>query len=129
MNQTARNRPPLAAVDPPNPCPIRDVLDRVGDQWSLLALESLATEGRRFNELKRAIGDVSQHMLARTLRRLEQDGLVSRTVFPAKPPRVHYALTSLGRSLLGPMKALVQWADDNHAAIRAARIAFKESAE
>ncbi|SOC37219.1 HxlR family transcriptional regulator [Rhizobium subbaraonis] len=107
-------------------CPIRDVLDRIGDQWSTLVLEALAGETLRFNELKREIGDVSQHMLARTLRRLEQDGLVSRTFYPVIPPRVDYALTPLGRSLLEPIQALTGWARTNHASIIAAREKYRE---
>ena len=103
------------------PCPIRGVLDRIGDQWSFLVLLSLADGTLRFNALKRQIGDVSQHMLARTLKRLEQDGLVTRTLFPVIPPRVDYTLTPLGASLLVPMRGLVAWADENHDAIRQAR--------
>lgn len=105
-------------------CPIRDVLDRIGDQWSLLVLHALAPGTLRFTAVKREIGDISQRMLAQTLRRLEQDGLVSRTVYPTIPPRVDYALTPLGRSLLEPMDALVRWALTHHAAIRRARAAY-----
>lgn len=103
------------------PCPIRDVLDRIGDQWSLLILEALAAGTLRFNELLREIGDVSRQMLSRTLRRLEQDGFLSRTVYAEVPPRVEYALTDLGRSFLVPMRQLVEWADANHLAICQAR--------
>jgi DNA-binding HxlR family transcriptional regulator len=106
------------------PCPIRDILDRIGDRWSLLVLQNLSTGTLRFTALKRAIGDISQRMLAQTLRRLEQDGLISRTVYPTTPPRVDYALTPLGQSLLQPIKALVDWAQTNHDAIRAARRAY-----
>jgi DNA-binding HxlR family transcriptional regulator len=106
------------------PCPIRDVLDRIGDRWSLLVLQNLSAGTLRFTALKRAIGDISQRMLAQTLRRLEQDGLISRTVHPTTPPRVDYALTGLGRSLLGPIDALVDWAQTHHDAIRAARRAY-----
>lgn len=106
------------------PCPIRDVLDRIGDRWSLLVLQSLASGTLRFTEVKRRIGDISQRMLAQTLRRLEQDGLISRSVQPTTPPRVDYALTPLGRSLLEPIEALVDWAQTNHDAIRAARRAY-----
>jgi DNA-binding HxlR family transcriptional regulator len=106
------------------PCPIRDVLDRIGDRWSLLVLQKLARGPLRFTAVKRAIGDISQRMLAQTLRRLEQDGLVSRTVYPTTPPRVDYALTPLGESLLEPIDVLVEWAASNHAAIRAARRAY-----
>ncbi|MDS7595041.1 helix-turn-helix domain-containing protein [Agrobacterium tumefaciens] len=103
------------------PCPIRDVLDRIGDQWSLLVLESLENGVRRFNEILRAIGDISKQMLSRTLRRLEQDGFIARTVYAEVPPRVEYALTDLGRSFLAPMKILVGWANDNHGEIVKAR--------
>ncbi len=109
--------------DPAN-CPIRDVLDRVGDQWTLLVLEALDGHVLRFNELSRAIADISKQMLSRTLRRMEEDGFVTRTIYAEVPPRVEYALTDLGRSLLAPMKALVAWADANHGAIRASRQAF-----
>ncbi|NHC62128.1 winged helix-turn-helix transcriptional regulator [Paenalcaligenes suwonensis] len=103
------------------PCPIRDVLDRIGDQWSLLILESLKDRILRFNELHREIGDISRQVLSRTLKRLENDGYISRTLYPEVPPRVDYALTELGRSFLVPMQQLVQWADSNHEAIYLAR--------
>lgn len=103
------------------PCPIRDVLDRIGDQWSLLVLEALAARTCRFNELMRVLGDISRQMLSRTLKRLEQDGFVTRTAFAEVPPRVEYALTDLGRSFLVPMQSLVAWADANHLSICRAR--------
>jgi DNA-binding HxlR family transcriptional regulator len=102
-------------------CPIRDVLDRIGDQWSLLVLESLEPETKRFNQLLHEIGDISKQMLSKTLRQLEQDGYVNRTVYPQVPPRVDYELTELGRSFLAPLKTLVGWADTNHRAIVDAR--------
>lgn len=103
-------------------CPVRDVLDRVGDAWSVLVILLLAEHGPyRFNALKRAIGDISQRMLAVTLRHLERDGLISRTVFPTNPPQVEYALTDLGRSLGDRLGGLTAWAVENHAPIRAAR--------
>ncbi|WEH12981.1 helix-turn-helix domain-containing protein [Streptomyces sp. VNUA24] len=108
-----------AATDPH--CVVRDILNRVGDQWTLLVVTTLADGTKRFSDLSREIGDVSKQMLARTLRRLEQDGLVRRTVFPEVPPRVEYTLTELGRSFLQPVVALVEWADSHHAAITAAR--------
>lgn len=111
------------------PCPIRDVLDRVGDQWSLLVLGMLEPRTKRFNELMREIGDISKQMLSRTLKRLEQDGFVARTVYPEVPPRVEYRLTELGRSFLDPLKQLVGWADVNHRAIVAARRSYETSAE
>lgn len=109
---------------PSSHCPIRDILDRIGDRWSLLVLWSLADGSRRFSELAREIEDISQRMLSQTVRRLEQDGLVSRLVTPSVPVRVDYALTPLGRSFLEPMNVLVDWADANHEAIRAARAAY-----
>lgn len=84
-------------------------------------LRSLSDDAVRFTAIKREIGDISQRMLAQTVRRLEQDGFVTRTVYPTIPPRVDYALTPLGRSFLRPLNALIAWADHHHAAIRAAR--------
>jgi len=103
------------------PCPIRDILDRIGDQWSLLVLEALSVRTCRFNELMREIGDISRQMLSRTLKRLEQDGFLTRTIYAEVPPRVEYALTDLGRSFLVPMRSLVEWADANHLTICRAR--------
>lgn len=103
------------------PCPIRDVLDRIGNQWSLLIMETLAPGTLRFNALRRDIGDISKQMLSRTLKQLEQDGFVTRTLYPEVPPRVEYALTDLGRSFLEPMQQLVAWADQNHRTIVEAR--------
>ena len=105
-------------------CPIRDVLDRLGDRWSVLVLKELADGTLRFSEVKVRVPDISQRMLAQTLRRLEQAGLVGRRVFPTIPPRVDYTLTDLGRSLLVPLGEMVRWAIDNHAAVRAARAAY-----
>ncbi|MBB3354694.1 DNA-binding HxlR family transcriptional regulator [Rhizobium sp. BK049] len=102
-------------------CPIRGVLDRIGDQWSLLTLEALEQEKKRFNELQREIGDVSKQMLSKTLRHLKRDGFISRTVYPEVPPRVEYELTEMGRSFLIPMKVLIGWADRNHSEILRAR--------
>lgn len=104
-----------------HPCPIRDVLDRIGDQWSLLILESLAKETYRFNALYREIGDISRQMLTVTLKRLEFDGYISRTVFAEVPTRVEYRLTALGESFLQPLRQLVEWADTHHEAICYAR--------
>lgn len=107
-------------------CPVRNVLDRIGDRWSVLILLILRDDGRpvRFSALKRRIGDISQRMLAQTLRRLEQDGLVVRTVHPTVPPQVDYALSDLGRSLNGPLGSLVAWAAEKQPAILAARAAY-----
>ena len=105
-------------------CPIRDIIDRIGDRWSMLVLWSLSDGTKRFTVLRRQIEDISQRMLAQTLRRLEQDGFVSRTVYPSIPPRVDYALTELGRSFLGPLQVMVDWADAHHDSVRAARKAY-----
>ena len=105
-------------------CPVRDVLDRIGDRWSLLALLTLSGGTLRFTALKRAIGEISQRMLAQTLRSLERDGYVSREVYPTIPPKVEYTLTPLGVSLLSKVEPLVQWAGENHARVRQARQAY-----
>ncbi|WP_018916932.1 winged helix-turn-helix transcriptional regulator [Vreelandella zhanjiangensis] len=109
------------------PCPIRDVLDRIGDQWSLLILEALAPGTLRFNALMREIGDISKQMLSRTLKQLEQDGFITRTLYPEVPLRVEYALTPLGHSFLEPMQQLVAWADTHHRTIVAARLQYQAS--
>lgn len=88
---------------------ISAVLARIGDKWSVLVVTRLGDKPVRFNELKREIGGISQRMLTLTLRGLERDGLVTRTVFPTIPPRVEYSLTALGRSLLEPVSALASW--------------------
>jgi DNA-binding HxlR family transcriptional regulator len=104
-----------------HPCPIRVVLDRLGDQWSFLVLSALEQGTWRFNELGREIADISKQMLSQTLRRLEQDGFVQRTLYAEVPPRVEYCLTDLGRSFLVPMNQLINWADEHHGLIRQAR--------
>jgi DNA-binding HxlR family transcriptional regulator len=103
---------------------ISEVLGRVGDKWSVLVVTRLGDGPKRFNELKRAIGGISQRMLTLTLRGLERDGLVTRTVFLTIPPRVDYALTPLGRDLLQPVSALGAWAIRNQAKIARARERF-----
>ncbi len=103
---------------------IRQALSRVGDKWSVMVVVLLGEGARRFSELKRAVPDISQRMLTLTLRNLERDGLVSRTVTPVVPPRVDYALTDLGRSLRAPVGELGRWAVDNLDAIQAARASF-----
>lgn len=106
-------------------CPVRDVLDRLGDRWSTLILQHLGERPMRFSELMRAIDDVSKRMLSRTLRALEEDGLVTRTVYPVKPPTVEYALTPLGQSFLPHIEGLVRWAKEHHDTIRVARASFR----
>jgi DNA-binding HxlR family transcriptional regulator len=106
-------------------CPVRGVLDKLGDKWSMLVILELSGKDRRFSEIRRAIPDISQKMLTQTLRILQRDGLVGREVFPTVPPAVSYGLTPLGQSLLVPFGYLVEWADENHAAILAARADFE----
>jgi DNA-binding HxlR family transcriptional regulator len=108
-------------------CPVRDVLDRIGDRWSMLVILQLHAGPARFNALKRTLGDISQRMLAVTLRHLERDGLVSREVFPTNPPQVEYTLTELGRTLFAKVGALAKWAGENHTAINRARKRFDAS--
>lgn len=116
--------PVLPGTDHARLCPVRDVLDRIGDRWSLLALLALAHGTLRFTELKRAIGDVSKRMLAQTLRGLERDGFVARKVYPCVPPKVEYRLTTLGESLVDRVESLVLWADENHGRVNKARKAY-----
>ena len=103
---------------------INEVLARIGDKWSMLIVANLADGARRFSELRRAIPTISQRMLTLTLRGLERDGLVSRTVTPSIPPRVDYELTALGHSLRGPICALSEWAIANIDAIHGAQGVF-----
>ncbi|KIA64058.1 winged helix-turn-helix transcriptional regulator [Nocardia vulneris] len=105
-------------------CEVRQILDRVADKWSLLVIALLDQQSLRFTELKRKIDGVSQRMLTRTLRHLERDGLVERTVYPTVPPRVDYALTPLGASLHTTIKALVTWTETHQPEIVAARNAY-----
>ncbi len=103
---------------------VSEVLARVGDKWTVLVVSTLGEGPKRFNELRRALGSISQRMLTLTLRGLERDGLVTRTVFPAIPPRVEYELTKLGRSLLEPVSAMSAWALRNRPAIQESRRRF-----
>lgn len=102
-------------------CGIRDVLDRLGDKWSVLVVVELSKGTRRFRELQRAIPGISQRMLTVTTRRLTRDGLVSRTPYATIPPQVDYDLTPIGRSLAGAVFALSDWSREHRAAIAAAR--------
>ncbi|MGY3615841.1 winged helix-turn-helix transcriptional regulator [Bradyrhizobium sp. USDA 10063] len=108
---------------------VASVLGRVGDKWSVLVIMLLINGPRRFNELKRTIGGISQRMLTLTLRGLERDGLVTRTVFPTIPPRVDYELTDLGRGLANPVQALGQWAFEHLPEIERARGEFDARSE
>jgi len=104
--------------------PASEILMRIGDKWSVLIVMMLSGGPLRFSELKRRIDGISQRMLTLTLRGLERDGLVTRTVTPTIPPRVDYELTALGVSLREPVNALGQWAFDNRPAMLAARAAY-----
>ncbi len=103
---------------------VSEVLARIGDKWTVLVVTVLGDGRKRFNELRRALGSISQRMLTLTLRGLERDGLVTRTVFPTIPPRVDYELTKLGYSLLEPVSGLGLWARQNRSAIQDARRRF-----
>src|SRR5215467_10838989 len=103
---------------------VSEILARVGDKWTVLVVGELGDGPKRFSEIRSALGSISQRMLTLTLRGLERDGLVTRTVFPTIPPRVDYELTKLGRSLLEPVNGLGLWARQNQAAIAASRQRF-----
>src|SRR5688572_28376197 len=120
--------PPGAGAQMLAKCPVRDVLDRIGDKWSVLILKNLEEGPRRFGVLRRMIGDISQRMLTQTLRDLQRDGLIQRTVYPTVPPSVDYRLTRLGQSLMEPLEHLVQWSDRNHDKVRRARTSFDRKA-
>lgn len=102
-------------------CASRDVLDRVADKWVLLVIGRLEKGTRRFSELRREIGGVSQKMLTQTLRGMERDGLVTRTIYAEVPPRVEYDLTELGRTLIAAVLPVARWAEENAGAITEAR--------
>jgi DNA-binding HxlR family transcriptional regulator len=108
-------------------CPLRNVLDHVGDKWSFLVFAVLEEGPKRFNEVRRQIGDISHRVLARKLRELERDGYLSRTVHAVKPPKVVYELTPLGRSLLGPMTSFLNWALEAHPQVQRARTQFDKA--
>ena len=105
---------------------VSEVLQRIGDKWSILVVSRLGAGPMRFSELRTVIGGISQKMLTTTLRSLERDGFVVRTVFPTTPPSVSYELTELGRDLLVPVGALAQWAKQNQARVDAAREKFDQ---
>ena len=107
---------------------VSEVLSRVGDKWTILVVGELGQGRKRFNEIRRALGSISQRMLTLTLRGLERDGLVTRTVFPTVPPRVDYELTKLGRSLLEPVSGIGLWARQNRQHIEEARRRFDTAA-
>src|ERR1700752_3565487 len=108
---------------------VSEVLARVGDKWTILVVNELGPGPRRFNEIRKALGSISQRMLTLRLRGLERDGLVTRTVFPTIPPKVEYELTALGRSLLVPVSGIGLWARQNRESIEAARKRFDTTAD
>src|ERR1700677_2405623 len=131
-------QPKNKALDPSHVCnsrdplAVRELLSKVGDKWSifiLLTLEKFPGYRARFSELERAIPGISQRMLTLTLRNLERDGLVRRTVFPEVPPRVDYELTRLGKTLLVPIQGLAEWAAEHRTSIQDARAAFDRDAK
>ena len=115
---------PSSLHEPEDCRAVSEVLARVGDKWTVLVVSTLGDGPKRFNEIRRALGSISQRMLTLTLRGLERDGLVTRTVFPTIPPRVDYELTKLGKSLLEPVRTLAAWALSNRPAIQNARRRF-----
>ncbi|MER6121913.1 helix-turn-helix domain-containing protein [Streptomyces sp. NPDC001795] len=105
---------------------VRDIFDRIGDKWSVIVICRLGKGSHHFNELRRASDGITQRMLSATLRALERDGIVTRTVHPTVPPRVEYALTETGRTLLDVVKALARWTDQHVDVIRAARVDYDQ---
>jgi DNA-binding HxlR family transcriptional regulator len=121
---------PSRTADPEVEALVREIIGRVADKWTMLTLEALEEHGRlRFTRLAELIGGVSQKMLTKTLRQMEADGLVVRTVFPVVPPRVEYELTDLGRSLSAAFCGVWHWAERHHDEVKAARKAYADRAE
>jgi DNA-binding HxlR family transcriptional regulator len=108
-------------------CRLRDVLDRVGDKWSVLVMALLGDGPRRYSELRRAVDGISQRMLTLTLRNLERDGLVTRAVTPSSPPRVDYALTPVGQTLSVEVSSLMRWAQEHRAYVADSRLRYDAS--
>jgi DNA-binding HxlR family transcriptional regulator len=111
----------------PDSCLTREILDRIGDKWSVYVIDALADATKRFGELRRQIDGISQRMLTITLRALERDGLITRQMYPVIPPRVEYSLTPLGRSLLSIVEALVTWSGDHISDVQQARRRYDET--
>ncbi len=127
FNSAKCENQPKESID--SPCPLRELLSRLGDKWSVLLLLTLARlpqEKARFSELKRNLPDISQRMLTATLRNLERDGLIKREMFAEVPPRVEYQLTELGMSILNPMREFVSWIEVNWPKIIESRNEFDE---
>ena len=122
---------PSGLVSEPSACRAREVLQRVGDKWSVYVIDLLGQGTKRFSELHRSIDGITARMLTVTLRGLERDGIVTRTIHPVIPPRVDYALTPMGKTLLDTIGRLVIWTDSHLPEIEAARVAYdaKHSSE
>ena len=116
-----------APEGPASDCPVRGVLDKISDKWSMLLVMTLASGPKRFNQLRREVPDISQKMLTQTLRDLQRDGMVARRVYDTKPPSVEYRLTPIGESIIIPFGQLIQWAGENHLHIDAARVEYDEA--
>jgi DNA-binding HxlR family transcriptional regulator len=118
------------ASNPQAACkPIVETLARIGDKWTVMVVGALSKGPIRYNEIRRRVEGISQRMLTLTLKGLEQDGLVTRTMYPTIPPRVDYELTELGRKLIVPLRALSEWARENRPAMLAAREAFQKKGQ
>lgn len=127
MIEARRAHPPPAQTDPVVGALVDEIIGRVADKWTMLILEALEDHGTlRFTQLGRHVGDISQKMLTKTVRQMERDGLVARTVYPVVPPWVEYSLTELGRTLGAAFCGVWIWAETYHAQIEAARKAFAE---
>lgn len=125
--QCTMSKEDLKKFIPTGFCPVRDVLNRLGDKWSVLVLITLQANGTmRFNDIHKSIGDVSQRMLTVTLRSLQADGLVGREVYAEVPPRVEYYLTARGEGLIPHLKSLVDWAQENMSDIMAEREEYQQ---
>ena len=126
------DQPPIAQdgtlqQDPAKCTAVRDAMQRIGEKWTILVVGTLGSGAMRFSGLKRAVEGISQRMLTLTLRHLERDGLVTRTVHPTAPPQVKYALTPLGQSLYEPMMNIARWADQHRDSVEAARATFDDA--
>ncbi|MET3925484.1 helix-turn-helix domain-containing protein [Devosia sp. 2618] len=108
-------------------CPIRGVLDKISDKWSMLLVMMLAGGPKRFNQLRRDVPDISQKMLTQTLRDLQRDGMITRKVYDTKPPSVEYRLTPMGASIIVPFGHLIDWAGEHHSHIGAARVEYDKT--
>ncbi|HYD34743.1 MAG TPA: helix-turn-helix domain-containing protein [Vitreimonas sp.] len=110
-------------------CPTRDIIDLIGDRWSIITIHALEDNVLRYNEIQRRVEGISQKVLTHTLRNLEKNGLLKRKIYPVIPPKVEYSLTPLGKSLIPVFMTMTQWAEQNFTAIEEARATFNTSSE